>query len=42
MDFGSCVQMVGFPKYGQIYRSHDPNLCRAKAKENQWRVMVSK
>ena len=19
MDFGSCVQMVGFPKYGHIY-----------------------
>ena len=22
------------------YKSQDPNLCRAKSKENQWRIMV--
>ena len=27
--------------YYIIYRSRDPNLCREKATENQWRVMVS-
>ena len=34
------VKLLGVALYYIIYRSRDPNLCRAKDNETQWKVTV--